>query len=36
MTKVEEEYFVLTSMRVFTVLLSISLSRLRISVTYFD
>jgi hypothetical protein len=32
----EEEYLVLTSMRVSTVLLSVSLARSRISATYFN
>jgi len=32
----EEQYLVLTSIRVFIVLLSVSLARLRISATYFD
>jgi hypothetical protein len=32
----EEEYLALTSMRVSTVLLSVSLARSRISATYFD
>jgi hypothetical protein len=32
----EEEYFALTSIRVSTILLTVSLARLRISATYFD